>query len=110
MKKFVVRFLMKNSNHFLDVVGSDAEARSIMERWKELTKNPGQASSQVHLGGYDQESHRNWTVRVDDVAAAFTIDVEFEEAQARKREEAQRQQQQRPAQPPYYQGGYQGGN
>lgn len=100
MKRLLVRFLMKNSSHILDVVMTETEAKDILSRWK--------GPNIKQLTGYDKELDHHWIVCVDEIAVIFTMDfdkmleekrrVEYQQAAAKG---YSRPQEQPPLYPPF---------
>lgn len=90
MKRLLVRLLFKSSPHHLDVVMTEDEATKFINQWK--LESDARMSSLPHVGGYDQEQDRHWSVKRDDISAIFTINPEKVAADQKKLEEEKRKQ------------------
>lgn len=86
MKRVIVRFLLRNSSHTLDVVVSEAEAKDLIRKWKEAGKAP------LTFDGHDKDQERNWSIRCDEISTIFTLDYDRILEDNRRRMEAQSQQ------------------
>lgn len=92
MKRVILRMLMKNAPHFMDIITTESEAQRVMTKWREGAKNGC-------LNGYDQAQDRYWVMVESEISSMFTIDyMKIEEEQRRQ----QVQQRGRPSEVPSY--------
>lgn len=87
MKKVILRWLFKNSPHFVDVNTTESEAKSLIKRWSDM-------QGQGFLNGYDFQDDRNWQIDVSEISAAITLSIDKLQEEHEKKIRLQQQSQQ----------------
>jgi hypothetical protein len=91
MKKVILRFMFAHTDHAMQIVTTEDDARNKIELWRS-DKAPH------FFSGYDQDGDMYYAIRSSEVSAMLTLDLETLKAQ---QEEALRKQQAgRPSKPP----------
>lgn len=86
MRRVLVRFLLRNSPHTLEIIMKEDDARAEIAKWREV-KRPG------FIGGYDAETDRHWALDIGEISSIFTMDYET----IRRAQEQQQRAQGQPA-------------